>query len=64
MPKMKTNRGAAKRFRATKNGFKHRRTNRGHGFTYKTRKRKRNLVASGSVHENDAKSVKRLLKVE
>jgi large subunit ribosomal protein L35 len=43
MPKLKSNRGAAKRFRATGNGFKHRGTARNHILTKKSTKRKRQL---------------------
>ncbi|MCZ0945290.1 MAG: 50S ribosomal protein L35, partial [Gammaproteobacteria bacterium] len=43
MPKQKTHSGAAKRFRRTATGFKHRRTNRNHILTKKSSKRKRQL---------------------
>ena len=43
MPKLKTNRGAAKRFRRTASGFKHRKANRNHILTKKAKKRKRQL---------------------
>lgn len=61
MPKLKTNRGAAKRFRATKNGFKHRSVNRNHILTKKAQKRSRHLRATGHVDDSDKLSVKRLL---
>ena len=41
MPKLKTNRGAAKRFRRTANGYKHRRAYKNHILTKKGPKRKR-----------------------
>ena len=41
MPKMKTNSGAAKRFRRTANGYKHKQVNRNHIQTKKAQKRKR-----------------------
>ncbi len=62
MPKMKTKRGAAKRFRKTASGkFK-----RGHAFTSHiltkmSTKRKRNLRGSTVMKDCDAKSVKRML---
>ena len=40
MPKLKTNRGAAKRFRRTAKGFKHKRTNKAHILTKMSPKRK------------------------
>lgn len=44
MPKMKTNRGAAKRFKRTKNGgFKRRNAGARHIMTKKSAKRKRNM---------------------
>ncbi|MEM1091151.1 MAG: 50S ribosomal protein L35 [Pseudomonadota bacterium] len=61
MPKMKTNRGAAKRFKKTASGFK-----RGHAFTSHiltkmSQKRKRNLRGTTQVDAADVKSVKRML---
>jgi large subunit ribosomal protein L35 len=61
MPKLKTNRGAAKRFRATASGFKCRRTNRSHILTKKSTKRKRHLRAIGRVDASDVRSVARML---
>lgn len=61
MPKLKTNRGAAKRFRATANGFKHRRSFRSHILTKKSTKRKRNLRGQIQVDGSDTKSVARML---
>ncbi len=43
MPKMKTNRGAAKRVVQTAHGFKHRRAFRNHILTKKSAKRKLQL---------------------
>jgi large subunit ribosomal protein L35 len=63
MPKLKTNRGAAKRFRATANGYKCRRTNRNHILTKKSTKRKRHLRATGRVNRSDLLSVDRMLNV-
>lgn len=62
MPKMKTNRGAAKRFRFTASGkIKLNKMNRRHILTKKTRKRKRQLRAGGYVADVDMPNVRRLL---
>ena len=59
MPKMKTNRGAAKRFKVTKSGkVKYSRANRRHILTKKTSKRKRQLRDAGFLVTGDAKLVK------
>ncbi len=62
MPKMKTNSGAAKRFR--KNGagkFKRGQSHRRHILTKKSTKRKRHLRDDKTVHENDTKMIRRML---
>jgi len=62
MPKLKTNRSAAKRFKITKNGkLKKRSANRGHILGKMSRKRKRNLRQSSYVSDVDAKAIRRLL---
>ena len=61
MPKLKTNRGAAKRFRATANGYKCRRTNRNHILTKKSTKRKRHLRTTGRINDCDMRSIARML---
>jgi large subunit ribosomal protein L35 len=61
MPKLKSNRGAAKRFRATANGFKCRRSFRNHILTKKSTKRKRQLRTIGRIDKSDMKSVARML---
>ncbi len=62
MPKLKTNRGAAKRFKVTASGkIKRNKANRNHLLTKKTTKRKRNLRKSGLVDTTNTKAVKRLL---
>ncbi len=61
MPKLKTNRGAAKRFRRTAKGFKHRRTNKSHILTKKAPKRKRRLKGFGDVSQADVALVKRMV---
>ncbi|HKP86926.1 MAG TPA: 50S ribosomal protein L35 [Blastocatellia bacterium] len=62
MPKLKTHKGAAKRFRITANG----KAKRGHSharhiLTSKTAKRKRLLDKDVMVSEADEKGVKRML---
>ncbi len=62
MPKMKTNSGAAKRFR--KNGagkFKRGQSHRRHILTKKSTKRKRHLRDDKQVHESDTKMLRRML---
>ena len=61
MPKMKTNRGAAKRFRKTASGFKHKRSNKSHILTKMSTKRKRQLRGFNGVAAEDAASIKRPL---
>lgn len=62
MPKMKTNRGAAKRFRFTASGkVKLSKMNRRHILTKKTRKRKRQLRAGGYVADVDMPNMRRLM---
>lgn len=62
MPKMKTHRGAAKRFKKTGTG----KIVRMHGFTShilekKSQKRKRNLRKSTVMHKSDASRIKTLI---
>jgi large subunit ribosomal protein L35 len=62
MPKMKSNRGAAKRFRATAGGkVKRKRAFLRHILTKKAAGRKRKLRKAAYVHEADEKRVKRML---
>ena len=62
MPKLKTNRGAAKRFRAKGNsGFKRRQSHLRHILTKKGSKRKRQLGLTLQVADADVKSVRKLL---
>lgn len=61
-PKMKTNRGAAKRFRKTKNGkFKRERAFLSHIRMKKTTKRKRRLRHQTTVDSTELKRVRRML---
>jgi large subunit ribosomal protein L35 len=62
MPKIKTNRAAAKRFKLTAKGkVKRRRGYLRHILTNKTRKQKRRLGKSALVHKADEKRMKKLL---
>jgi large subunit ribosomal protein L35 len=63
VPKLKTNRGAAKRFRKTAKGFKRYSANRRHNLGHKDRKVKRHARSGGSslVHESDVGRVTALL---
>ena len=62
MPKMKSNRGASKRFCATGGGgIKRAKSGKSHILTSKDRKRKRALRKSSLVHKTNEKSIRRLL---
>ena len=62
MPKLKTNRGAAKRFKKTASGgFKCNHSFRRHILTKKPTKRKRGLRGTEQVHETNLKSVRAML---
>lgn len=62
MPKLKTRRGAAKRFTITAKGkVKRRRGYLRHILTHKTSKQKRHLRRATLVDKADEKSIKRLL---
>ncbi|QID17402.1 50S ribosomal protein L35 [Nitrogeniibacter mangrovi] len=62
MPKMKTKRGAAKRFRVRASGsVKRGQAFKRHILTKKTTKAKRHLRGATQVHESDAKLVSAML---
>ena len=62
MPKVKTRRGAAKRFKITGGGkIKRGRAYLRHQLSAKTRKQKRNLRSSGTVSRVDVRAIRRLL---
>ncbi len=62
MPKMKTNRSAAKRFTLTGTGkLKRNKAYKRHILTKKTRKTKRNLRKSAIMDESNVKSMKKIL---
>ena len=62
MPKMKTHKGAAKRFKQTASGrLKRHKANHSHILTKKDRKRKRRLRAADRVDKSDQKRTLRML---
>lgn len=62
MPKMKTKRGAAKRFKATASGkIKRRKGWKSHLLEWKSPKRRRRLRKGTLVSKADARRIKRLL---
>ena len=61
MSKIKTNRGAAKRFKKTANGFKHKQSFRSHILTKKSTKRKRQLRCTLQVQAADKPLIRRML---
>lgn len=62
MPKIKTNRGAAKRFRKTASGsFKRKQSFRNHILTKKSTKRMRQLRSPATVAHCDKASVQQML---
>lgn len=61
MPKLKSNRGAAKRFRATASGFKCRSAYRNHILTKKSTKHKRHMRAGFQVAKQDIHRIEQML---
>ena len=62
MPKLKTQRSAAKRFKKTASGkIKHKKAFASHILTKKTSKRKRHLRKSALISGRDQKRVRRLV---
>lgn len=61
MPKLKTNRTAAKRFIKTAGGFKRSHAHHNHILTKKSSKRKSYLSKTALVHKSDEKAIARLL---
>jgi large subunit ribosomal protein L35 len=63
MPKLKTNRAAAKRLRKTAKGYKSYSAGRRHNLGHKPRKTKRHLRSGGSslIHKSDVDRVDQLL---
>ncbi len=62
MPKMKSHRGAAKRFKKTGTGkFTYQKRNKRHILTKKDSKRKRQLRETGVLSDADTKRVRQML---
>ncbi len=62
MPKLKTNRGAAKRFKKTATGkVRRRKAFASHLLTKKSTKRKRNLKTSVFVDKTNSKAIRRMI---
>ena len=62
MPKMKTNRAAAKRFKRTaKGGFKSAQAFTSHRFHGKTKKQRRHLRKAAMVSSSDMKRIKQMV---
>lgn len=61
MPKIKTSSGAAKRFKRTAKGFKHKQSFKSHILTKKSTKRKRQLRGLKDVAAADVPLVRRMM---
>lgn len=62
MPKLKTNKGAAKRFRLTSKGkIRRQKAYKSHILTKKSPKRKRSLKKTTLINKRDAKNIHRLI---
>ena len=62
MPKLKTNRGAAKRFKRDASGtFKRNSSHRRHILTKKSTKRKRHLRSGKVLHAADTRAARRMI---
>ncbi|MEI6414463.1 MAG: 50S ribosomal protein L35 [Pseudomonadota bacterium] len=62
MPKLKTNRGAAKRFKRTGSGaFKRHQSHRRHILTKKSTQRKRHLRSPILIHPSDQAAARRMM---
>jgi large subunit ribosomal protein L35 len=65
MPKQKTHRGAAKRFRVTRTGkIMRRKANRAHLLEKKSTRRTRRLGRGGQVSGSDQRHIERLLGIK
>lgn len=64
MPKAKVHSGAAKRFKKTAAGYKHKHANKSHILTKMTTKRKRHLRGTNVMHPSNAISVDRMLRAK
>lgn len=62
MPKVKTNKSAAKRFKKTgSGGYKHRQSHRNHILTKKSSKRMRHLKHMKNVNKSDEATIDQML---
>ena len=62
MTKLKTHRGASKRFKKTGGGLKRKKSNKSHILTKMSTKRKRQLRGTTSVSKGDDRQVQRMLR--
>ena len=63
MAKMKTKSGAAKRFKKTGNGIKHKHDFKSHILTKMSTKRKRQLRGTSQLNAADVQKVERMLRL-
>jgi len=61
MPKIKSLRGAAKRFKVTKGGIKRNQSHRRHILTKKSTKRKRHLRSPSMLYKSDVAAARRMI---
>ncbi|PCK10113.1 MAG: 50S ribosomal protein L35 [Alteromonadaceae bacterium] len=64
MPKAKVHSGAAKRFKKTANGYKHKHANKSHILTKMTTKRKRQLRGTSMLNAADTPAVDRMMRAK
>lgn len=64
MPKAKVHSGAAKRFKKTANGYKHKHAFKSHILTKMTTKRKRQLRGTSMLNAADVPAVDRMLRTK
>lgn len=64
MPKAKVHSGAAKRFKKTGSGFKHKHAFKSHILTKMTTKRKRQLRGTSLINAADKPLIERMLRVK
>lgn len=64
MPKAKVHSGAAKRFKKTASGYKHKHAFKSHILTKMTTKRKRQLRGTNMLNAADVPAVKKMLRAD
>lgn len=64
MPKAKVHSGAAKRFKKTANGYKHKHAFKSHILTKMTTKRKRQLRGTSMLNAADVPAVDRMMRAK